>query len=99
MNMPDSKSIYMRKFAISSYKFSLDNQKLWKYIRVPNEKLYLEISKSHSDNNHKFYTYVWESILKSKHELAKSGDAVMKELEINEFRRFRGILSGSLPTI
>ena len=65
----------MRKFAISSYKFSLDNQELWKYIGVSNKKPYLEISKSHSDNNHKFYTYVWESMLKSKREAFKSKDA------------------------
>ncbi len=71
MNMPDTNSIYMRKIAISSYKFSLNDPELWKYIGVSGKKPYLEISKSHSDNNHKFYTYVWESILKSKREKEK----------------------------
>lgn len=71
MNMPDTNSIYMRKIAISSYKFSLNDSELWKYIGVSGKKAYLEISKSHSDNNHKFYTYVWESILKSKREKEK----------------------------
>lgn len=71
MNIPDTNSIYMRKIAISSYKFSLNDPELWKYIGVSGKKPYLEISKSHSDNNHKFYTYVWESILKSKREKEK----------------------------
>lgn len=65
MNIPDSNSIYIRKLGISSYKFSLCDESLWKYIGIPADDNFMEISKSHKDNNHLFYTFVWEKILES----------------------------------
>lgn len=68
MNIPDSNSIYMRKLGISLYKFSLEDESLWKFICIPTDSNFMEISKSHKDNNHLFYTYVWERMLESKKE-------------------------------
>lgn len=63
MNIPDSNSIYIRKLGISKYKFSLHDERLWKYISIPKDTEFLEISKSHKDNNHLFYIFVWENMI------------------------------------
>lgn len=56
MNIPDSNSIYMRKIGISTFRFSLSNETLWKFVDMQKDTPFMEISKSHKDNNHLFYT-------------------------------------------
>lgn len=65
MNIPDSNSIYMRKIGISTFRFSLKNETLWKFVDIRNDTPFMEISKSHKDNNHLFYTYVWDNIIQA----------------------------------
>ncbi|NSF39988.1 hypothetical protein [Blautia wexlerae] len=65
MNIPDSNSIYMRKIGISTFCFSLKNKDLWKFIGLQNDIPFMEVSKSHKDNNHLFYTYVWDNIIQN----------------------------------
>lgn len=65
MNIPDSNSIYMRRIGISTFCFSLKNETLWKFIDIQNDIPFMEISKSHKDNNHLFYTYVWDNIIQN----------------------------------
>lgn len=65
MNIPDSNSIYMRKIGISTFRFSLKNEALWKFVDMRKDTPFMEISKSHKDNNHLFYTYVWDNIIQS----------------------------------
>ena len=65
MNLPDSNSIYMRKIGISTFHFSLKNETLWKFVDMRKDTPFMEISKSHKDNNHLFYTYVWDNIIQS----------------------------------
>ena len=65
MNIPDSNSIYMRKIGISTFRFSLKNETLWKFVDIRKDTPFMEISKSHKDNNHLFYTYVWDNIIHS----------------------------------
>lgn len=45
--------------------FSLKNETLWKFIDIQNDIPFMEISKSHKDNNHLFYTYVWDNIIQN----------------------------------
>lgn len=65
MNIPDSNSIYMRKIGITTFRFSLKNETLWKFVDIRKDTPFMEISKSHKDNNHLFYTYVWDNIIHS----------------------------------
>ena len=72
MNIPDSNSIYMRKIGISTFRFSLKNETLWKFVDIRNDTPFMEISKSHKDNNHLFYTYVWDNIIQATKDIAKN---------------------------
>lgn len=71
MNIPDSNSIYMRKIGISTFRFSLKNETLWKFVDMQKDTPFMEISKSHKDNNHLFYTYVWDNIIQAAKDMSK----------------------------
>ena len=71
MNIPDSNSIYMRKIGISTFRFSLSNETLWKFVDMQKDTPFMEISKSHKDNNHLFYTYVWDNIIRAAKDASK----------------------------
>lgn len=72
MNIPDSNSIYMRKIGISTFRFSLSNETLWKFVDMQKDTPFMEISKSHKDNNHLFYTYVWDNIIQAAKDASKN---------------------------